>query len=210
MKNKQYPVAERAIAQIRGGEIEVAPSSNNDIKLNYYAFPVDQRPIARIADGQIEVRPENNNAVELKYLAYPVEKRPIARIGDGKIQVEPASLSSIKLEYYRFPVPERPIGRILNNTIQVEWDKLILAHGSSPLEIPGFPFDGKTVVSSSDALNFQDIPKHLLIVGGGVVGCEFACIFNSLGAKVTLLKLRTDFCLLTYWMKVVQKSFTGK
>lgn len=75
-----------------------------------------------------------------------------------------------------------------NKTLQIAWDRLILAHGSSPIEIPGMPFDGKKIVSSNDALDFQDIPKRLLIVGGGVIGCEFACIFSSLGTSVTLVE----------------------
>ncbi|MBN1103507.1 MAG: FAD-dependent oxidoreductase, partial [Deltaproteobacteria bacterium] len=72
--------------------------------------------------------------------------------------------------------------------IQVPWDALILAPGSRPLEIPVFPFDGEKVLSSNDALSPKSIPDSLLIVGGGVIGCEFASIYASLGTRVILVE----------------------
>jgi len=73
-------------------------------------------------------------------------------------------------------------------TREVSWDRLILAPGSKPLDIPAFPFDGRNIISSNDALTISEVPKTLLIVGGGVVGCEFAFIFSSLGARVTVVE----------------------
>ena len=73
-------------------------------------------------------------------------------------------------------------------TLQVPFDQLILALGSKPLNIPTFPFDGKNVLSSNDALSLNEIPPSLLIVGGGVIGCEFAFIFSSLGSKVMVVE----------------------
>jgi dihydrolipoamide dehydrogenase len=68
------------------------------------------------------------------------------------------------------------------------WDKLILATGSRPATIPSLPFDGQTILSSDDALDLETIPESLTIVGAGVIGCEFAFIWNSLGSKVTLVE----------------------
>lgn len=73
-------------------------------------------------------------------------------------------------------------------TVEVPWDRLILATGSEPLDIPSFPFDGKMIISSNDALNLHEIPKSMLIVGGGVIGCEFASIFAALGSAVTVVE----------------------
>ena len=61
-------------------------------------------------------------------------------------------------------------------TVEVPWDRLILAMGSRPLNIPSFPFDGRRVISSNEALNLQEVPESMLIVGGGVIGCEFGFI----------------------------------
>ena len=73
-------------------------------------------------------------------------------------------------------------------TFEAPWDRLILALGSEPLNIPLFPFDGKRIISSSEVLNLREIPESILIVGGGVIGCEFAFILASLGSIVTVVE----------------------
>jgi len=71
----------------------------------------------------------------------------------------------------------------------IEADKTIIATGSRPLQIPALPFDGKRILSSDNALTLQEIPKTLLIVGAGAIGCEFACIFSALGSEVTIVEV---------------------
>jgi dihydrolipoamide dehydrogenase len=71
---------------------------------------------------------------------------------------------------------------------EIPWDRLILALGSAPLDVPGLAVDGKRVLSSNDALEVQAVPKSLLIVGGGVIGCEFAFIFSAFGSQVTVVE----------------------
>ena len=73
-------------------------------------------------------------------------------------------------------------------TVHVAWDKLIIATGSRPHIIEDFPYDGDRILSSDDALYLEHIPDSMLILGGGVIGCEFASIFSSLGSKVTLVE----------------------
>jgi dihydrolipoamide dehydrogenase len=68
-------------------------------------------------------------------------------------------------------------------------DHLIIASGSSPVRIPGWPTDANLVCTSDEAVHWSTLPKELIIVGGGVIGCEFACIMNALGVKVTLVEL---------------------
>ncbi|RJX36170.1 MAG: dihydrolipoyl dehydrogenase [Desulfarculus sp.] len=70
----------------------------------------------------------------------------------------------------------------------LEAERLILASGSRPADLPGLARDGVTVFNSDDALALKDIPGRLLIVGGGVVGCEFAFIYRALGSQVTLVE----------------------
>ena len=71
----------------------------------------------------------------------------------------------------------------------VEVDNIIIATGSRPARIPAFPFDGETILSSDDALNLSEIPKSMIIVGAGVIGCEFACIFAEFGVEITIVEL---------------------
>ncbi len=70
----------------------------------------------------------------------------------------------------------------------VSWDRLILATGTRPLVLPGLEFDGERILSSNEALSLARVPASVLIVGGGVIGCEFAHIFASLGAAVTVVE----------------------
>jgi dihydrolipoamide dehydrogenase len=71
---------------------------------------------------------------------------------------------------------------------QLEAGKLILATGSQSIEIPSIPFDGKVVISSKEALSLPAIPRSLVVVGGGVIGCEMACVYAAMGAKVTVVE----------------------
>jgi dihydrolipoamide dehydrogenase len=66
--------------------------------------------------------------------------------------------------------------------------KVIIATGSRPVEIPGLEFNGKTVVSPDDLTALDAVPSRFLIVGAGVVGCELAFIFRSLGSEVVLIE----------------------
>jgi dihydrolipoamide dehydrogenase len=68
-------------------------------------------------------------------------------------------------------------------------DKIILATGSVPVRIPGWPTDPELVCTSDEALHWKKLPKRLLIVGGGVIGCEFACMMHEYGVEVTVVEL---------------------
>jgi dihydrolipoamide dehydrogenase len=65
----------------------------------------------------------------------------------------------------------------------------IVATGSSTIEIPGFKFDEKRIVSSTGALELQQVPRHLAIIGGGVIGLELGCAYANLGSKVTVVEM---------------------
>jgi dihydrolipoamide dehydrogenase len=73
-------------------------------------------------------------------------------------------------------------------TEEIPWDRLILATGTEPLELPPFPFDGETILSSDHALMLTRLPESVIILGGGVIGCEFACILSALGTQVTVVE----------------------
>ena len=73
--------------------------------------------------------------------------------------------------------------------IVVDGEQFIIAAGSEPTELPSATFDGKWILNSSHAMSLENIPKSLLIVGGGVIGCEFASIYSRLGTKVTIVEM---------------------
>ena len=72
--------------------------------------------------------------------------------------------------------------------IQIQAGKIILATGSQPSQIPTVPFDGQTVISSKEALGLQQIPGSMVIIGGGVIGCEMACVYAAMGTKVAIVE----------------------
>lgn len=74
------------------------------------------------------------------------------------------------------------------DNVQLECKSLILATGSEPIHIPAFPFDYQTIISSSEALSLPQIPASMVIIGGGVIGCEMACIYAAVGCNVTIIE----------------------
>src|SRR5436853_3050180 len=73
-------------------------------------------------------------------------------------------------------------------TQQLETKNIVIATGSSPIELPFAKFDGKTIVSSTEALCFTEPPKKLVVIGAGAVGLELGSVWNRLGSQVTMLE----------------------
>lgn len=65
---------------------------------------------------------------------------------------------------------------------------MLIATGSQPASLPGIDFDGDRVVSSTEAIAFEDVPKHLVVIGAGYIGLELGTVWRRLGAKVTILE----------------------
>ncbi len=75
-----------------------------------------------------------------------------------------------------------------DKTEEIETDKVIIATGSKPSTLPGIEVDKKRVITSTEALNMIEIPKHLIIIGGGVIGLELGSVYARLGAKVSVIE----------------------
>lgn len=71
----------------------------------------------------------------------------------------------------------------------ISFDQCIIAAGSHAIKIPAFPWDDSRIIDSTDALALKDIPERLLVVGGGIIGLEMACVFQSLGASVSVVEM---------------------
>ena len=69
-------------------------------------------------------------------------------------------------------------------------DYIVVAVGTETAHPPGIPFDGESVIDSDGLLSLKQLPKSLTIVGGGVIGCEYACILATLGIPVVLVERR--------------------
>ncbi len=73
---------------------------------------------------------------------------------------------------------------------KISGDNIMIATGSYPYHPPNFPFDGTRVHDSDTILNIDHVPQSLCIVGAGVIGCEYATIFSTMGTKVTLVNMK--------------------
>ncbi len=73
-------------------------------------------------------------------------------------------------------------------TQELETKNIVIATGSAPVELPFAKFDGKTIVSSTEALCFTEPPKRLLVIGAGAIGLELGSVWNRLGSEVTMLE----------------------
>ncbi len=76
-----------------------------------------------------------------------------------------------------------------NGRTTVSFDQCIIAAGSEPVKLPFIPHDDPRVIDSTGALELKDIPKRMLILGGGIIGLEMACVYDALGSKITVVEL---------------------
>ena len=90
----------------------------------------------------------------------------------------------------KFSDPRHMEVQTADGLTRVEFEQCIIACGSSAVKIPGFPNDDPRLISSTGALALQDVPKKLLIVGGGIIGLEMATVYATLGSEVDIVELQ--------------------
>ena len=93
-----------------------------------------------------------------------------------------------------------------SGTISVEYDNVesellpnqnvLIATGSLPTQLPFLPFNHNTVLSSNDILQLTDLPASIAIIGGGVIGLEFASLLIDLGVNVSVIEVVNESCLM--------------
>lgn len=100
----------------------------------------------------------------------------------------------------------------LDNDETVDFEQCIIAAGSEPMMLPGLP-DDRRIVDSTGALELAPLPKRLLVVGGGIIGLEMACVYSALGTDVSVVELTdslmpgTDPDLLRPFLKIIRKRY---
>lgn len=87
---------------------------------------------------------------------------------------------------------------------EIEAKSILICIGSKPNDLPFLRFDHKRILSSDDILKLDSLPNSLLVIGGGVIGCEFSSAFNKLGTKVTIAEL-TDRLIFMFDKDISQK-----
>ncbi len=76
-----------------------------------------------------------------------------------------------------------------NGNETITFDNAIIAAGSSVARIPGFPYNDPRIIDSTGALQLQDVPQRMLVIGGGIIGLEMATVYDALGSKISVVEL---------------------
>ncbi|MDF1588304.1 MAG: dihydrolipoyl dehydrogenase [Gammaproteobacteria bacterium] len=127
-----------------------------------------------------------------------IDIRKIAATKDGIVNKLTGGLTALAKQ--RKVTVVRGEGKFSSaNSLQVEtaegmqtisFDNCIIAAGSRVTKIPVFPNDDPRMMDSTDALNLDDIPEQLLVIGGGIIGLEMATVYNALGSKITVVEMQ--------------------
>ena len=148
--------------------------------------------------GEVIRHIERADAIGLKVPKVEVQRENVAKF---KNDVVNANVSGVKtlfkangVESLRaeasFKSPTEIVAKRENgesDTIKAQ--TIVIATGSAPVDVKAWPRDGKTIINSDDAVKLERIPKKLLIIGGGVIGLEFATVYKRLGAEVLVVEM---------------------
>jgi len=122
-----------------------------------------------------------------------------AKISERKNKVVDTLVSGIEFVFKKKQIPviyktvnsiskHDDIFTVITNDSVEEYTHVILATGSVSKELPFMQFNGKEIISSNDILKMTELPKHLTVIGGGVIGCEFSSIFSQLDVDVEIVE----------------------
>ncbi|MET0089443.1 MAG: dihydrolipoyl dehydrogenase [Candidatus Thiodiazotropha sp.] len=90
----------------------------------------------------------------------------------------------------RFESPKRISVQTAEGPVSIDFTDAIIACGSSPVQIPGFPNDDPRLIDSTGALALEDVPKRMLVVGGGIIGLEMGTVYSTLGSQIDVVELQ--------------------
>ena len=89
----------------------------------------------------------------------------------------------------KFSTPNSLVVATAEGNKTITFDSAIIAAGSSAARIPGLPYDDPRIIDSTGALQLRDVPKRMLIVGGGIIGLEMATVYDALGSRISVVEL---------------------
>lgn len=123
----------------------------------------------------------------LDYAAVHAKSRVVVKTLTGGVA---GLLKKNKVDYLQGCAKITGKGEVsIDDTKKVSAKNILVATGSRPMEIPGFDIDEQQVLSSTGILAMTELPKSMIVLGAGAIGCEFAYVMNSFGVEVTLVEL---------------------
>jgi dihydrolipoamide dehydrogenase len=126
--------------------------------------------------------------IDIKKLAA-FKNRVISQLTGGLAGLARQRKVQVVTGYGKFTSPHTIEVTGKDGSKTISFDNAIIAAGSSVFKIPGFPYDDERLMDSTGALELADIPKRLLVIGGGIIGLEMATVYDALGSKVSIVEL---------------------
>ncbi|MES9899130.1 MAG: dihydrolipoyl dehydrogenase [Sedimenticola sp.] len=144
-----------------------------------------------------------NEAAEMEHMgiSFGKPKVDLAKLRSGKEKVVgrltqglAALAKQRKVEvvqgWAQFESPNRIAVETGEGRRTIGFDNAIIACGSRPVDIPGFPNDDPRLINSTGALALEDVPKKMLVVGGGIIGLEMGTVYSTLGSQIDVVELQ--------------------
>jgi dihydrolipoamide dehydrogenase len=113
----------------------------------------------------------------------------VGRLTKGLVSLAKMRKVTVVQGVGKFESPRTMLVQTADGEKRIAFDYCIIAAGSSVARIPGFPYDDPRLVDSTGALELRGIPKRMLVIGGGIIGLEMACVYDALGTKVSVVEL---------------------
>jgi dihydrolipoamide dehydrogenase len=181
------------LAQLGKSVICVDRDEVGGVCLNWGCIPTK----ALLHVGEVIRQIEHADAIGLKVQKADVDREGVAKF---KTDVVNANVGGVKTLFkgngvqwlYGDASFKDPNTVVLKNkeggTDTIKAQNVVIATGSAPIDVKAWPRDGEYIINSDDAVQVKRIPKTMLIVGGGVIGLEFATVYTRLGAKVLVIE----------------------
>ena len=113
----------------------------------------------------------------------------VAKLTGGLIALSKQRKVNVVYGVAKFSSPNSITVETSDGSKTITFDNAIIAAGSSVARIPGFPYDDPRLIDSTGALQMQDIPERMLIIGGGIIGLEMGTVYDALGSKISVVEL---------------------
>ncbi|MGB8909913.1 MAG: dihydrolipoyl dehydrogenase [Candidatus Cybelea sp.] len=188
-----YHVAIR-LAQLGKKVICVDRDEVGGVCLNWGCIPTK----ALLHVGEVVRHIERAGTIGLKVPKAEVERETVAKFTSDVVN---ANVNGVKtlfkangVEFLRgeasFKSPtEIEVKLADGSTERITADNVVIATGSAPVDVKAWPRDGESIINSDDAVRLSRIPKQLLVIGGGVIGLEFATVYGRIGAQVLVVEM---------------------
>jgi len=187
-----YHVAIR-LGQLGKSVICVDRDEVGGVCLNWGCIPTK----ALLHVGEVVRHIEHANAIGLKVAKPEVDREGVAKFKTDVVNSNVAGVKTLfKANNVQFIYGEASLKNANQIVVKnkeggqdtITAQNIVIATGSAPIDVKNWPRDGETIINSDDAVQMKRIPKNMLIVGGGVIGLEFATVYTRVGAKVLVVE----------------------